>query len=409
MLIKTKQGFSIVELLVVLSIMLFITGGTFKLFVPYVLQTQNLVHSQISEGNFRNLISSLNTQACTQTFFGKKIGQSVDQIRDETGIPLFDRIADENFQRNLKIIKIKTAPKKSLCSSIMANSAGDCPPGCLIPASFPGSCSGTDSNSTKGYAKLEVYFSRANSLYEKEDDSLDCSSTDQSGCYKQNCLLKLNGTSLRSGALGASVGDCSVSCAGALPGGGNKDSIANEVKQLLLKEIVSHEWQKSSTITNRRNQACSYTFNAEIPATYKYINKWYKHAYLIAKKDFKFSKVRDVNNNVLIDLKKLSDQKKYGVSKQAYFFIRCTFGCYFNVSFPNHMPFFPAGIPTGVTMSIPQPSSAWYSLYLKDPGLSNDSIIKSEGLNIIRFNVFISNTSYTHPRKFECRTTAPGY
>ena len=114
-----RKGLSIVELLVVISIMLLITGGTIKLLLPYSMQTQNLIHSQISEGNFRNLMSELrDSTACTKTFSGKNIGQSISQIKDKDGISIFDKSVNDIFQRNLKIINIKTVPKKTLCSSV---------------------------------------------------------------------------------------------------------------------------------------------------------------------------------------------------------------------------------------------------------------------------------------------------
>ncbi|MCZ0932652.1 MAG: hypothetical protein OXJ52_05835 [Oligoflexia bacterium] len=305
---RTKQAFSIVELLVVVGIMLLITGGTIKLLLPYTLQIQNLIHSQMSEGNFRGLISGLDNQACAKTFAGKNIGQSIDQIKDENGVPLFDKTAKDIFQRNLKIVKMKSAPKRSLCSSITASSSGDCPAGCSDPASFPNPCGGASSSSTKGYAELEVYFSRLNSLYEKEDEALACDSSDQSGCYKQSCLLKLAGTPAPSGALGSSVGSCAVSCSGSKES--SAESLSNEMNQLLLKEILAERWHKLS---------CSHTIRQIIPRKGNYPN------FYLEVKNHKFYKIRDENNNVFIDLRNASDQEKYGVSSQAYFSIKCGF------------------------------------------------------------------------------------
>ena len=221
--VSSIRGASLIELLVVVSIMLFITGGTIKLLLPYTMQIQNLVHSQMSEGSLRELLSGLETQSCTETFSGKKIGQSIDQIKDEAGVPLFDRQSSDMFQRNLKVIKMQSSPLKSLCSSITANASGDCPSGCSDPGSFPGVCVGGSSNATKGYAEVEVYFSRPGSLFEKEDEALLCNSSDQRGCYKQSCRLRLSGT--HTGVSGTTIGSCKVmGClAGSGSGGGTGD------------------------------------------------------------------------------------------------------------------------------------------------------------------------------------------
>ena len=214
------KAFSIIELLVVVAIMMLVTGGTIKALLPHALKVQNLIHSQMSEGGLRELLSGLNTQACTQTFSGKNIGDSIDQIKDSNGIPVFDKSSNDIFQRNLKVIKMKSAPLESKCISIHAKASGDCPAGCSDPASFPGNCTGGTSTGMKGYADIEIYFKRPGTSFEQEDDALNCNASDQSGCYKQSCRLKLGGTPTPTGVSGTAISSCEVkNCLGGAGGG----------------------------------------------------------------------------------------------------------------------------------------------------------------------------------------------
>ena len=216
------KAFSIIELLVVVAIMMLVTGGTIKALLPHALKVQNLIHSQMSEGGLRELLSGLNTQACTQTFSGKNIGDSIDQIKDSNGIPIFDKSSNDIFQRNLKVIKMKSSAIKKACNIIIANAGGDCPAGCSDPASFPGNCAGGTSTATKGYADIEIYFKRPGTSFEQEDDALNCNSSDQRGCYKQSCILKLGGTPTPTGVSGTAISSCEVkNCLGGAGGGGS--------------------------------------------------------------------------------------------------------------------------------------------------------------------------------------------
>ena len=216
------KAFSIIELLVVVAIMMLVTGGTIKALLPHALKVQNLIHSQMSEGGLRELLSGLNTQACTQTFSGKNIGDSIDQIKDSNGIPIFDKSSNDIFQRNLKVIKMKSSAIKKDCNDIVANAGGDCPAGCSDPASFPGNCAGGTSTGMKGYAEIEIYFKRPGTSFEQEDDALNCNASDQRGCYKQNCLLKLGGTPTPTGVSGTAISSCEVkNCLGGAGGGGS--------------------------------------------------------------------------------------------------------------------------------------------------------------------------------------------
>ena len=363
-----KKGFSIIELLVVVSITLLITGGTIKLLLPYTLETQNLIHSQMSEGNFRRVISRLSdNNACTNTFSGKTIGQSVNQIKDENGIPLFDRLADDIFERNLKIVKMKTAPKKTLCSSIKVASAGNCPAGCSNPVSFPGACRGTNSNATKGYAELQVYFSRPNSLFEKEDEALNCSSSDQRGCYKQNCLLKLSGTPSPTGASGSSVGSCNAICSEAGTGGGtpNTSSATDEMKLFFFTEMLGRNWVHFCMPSIGHNFPYLGPRNGRL-------------SFSLTTRDYTLYKIKDKNNNV-INFKDPKDQERYGFSNKAYLLIKCN-NCSSTVQFPIGFAYFVS-------------KKLKHHLYLVDPELEPD--------NLLRYTLFPSVSSSIGIKIFE--------
>ena len=218
--IWNTKGVSIIEVLITVAIMLIVATGSIQ-FIPYMIQSQNTTHSIISEGSFREILGDMNRQACTETFAGLNIGDPFTTLKSDTGVILFDQSANDIFQRNFKIVKMESLPMTNLCINIKARVAGDCTSvGCTAPSGLPSPpspplttpipCLGTSSSSTQGYAQMQIAFSRHKSLYEKEDSTLACDSTDQSGCYKQTCLLRLIALPLPSGVTGTPVGDCEI-------------------------------------------------------------------------------------------------------------------------------------------------------------------------------------------------------
>ncbi len=203
--IQNQRGVSLVEIIVFSSIFLFFVVGTSRIFIT-TLKTQSLKHSKTSELNLRKLLEVLNQQACTNTFSGKNIGEDIAHIRDENGIPLISTTS--SFKKNFQIMKIDTAPRVIPCNSIQASSAGDCPPGCTYPGS-PGLCSGTHTSHIPGYAELRISFSRPGSLFETKTHTGVCNTSDQSHCYKQNCIMKLTGSPDR-GDTGEAIGACEL-------------------------------------------------------------------------------------------------------------------------------------------------------------------------------------------------------
>ncbi|MYE07177.1 MAG: hypothetical protein F4X95_00235, partial [Oligoflexia bacterium] len=209
-----KKGFSLIEVLLIMTIMaLLITG--FADFIISTLKVQNLTYSQSSEEKLREQLAKVNQEACTNTFSDKKVGDNIDQIKDENDNTLIDLLNSNGlFERNLKVIKISTYPKKDPCNSIIAHNPGDCPPGCTDPASLsssppsPGACGGTNATSIPGYAELELSFSRPGTLFETKKKGGVCNSLDQTDCYKQHCTLKLSDTS--PGITGTDLGNCEV-------------------------------------------------------------------------------------------------------------------------------------------------------------------------------------------------------
>ena len=184
------------EVLLVSGIMLIIITGLASL-MPATMKMNNLIHSQLSESDFRKFVAkSLNGDGCTNTFNGN-IGDSVSIIKDTDDNTIWQMdtnrdgdltdLKDGLFNRNFKIIKIITAP--------------------------------TEPTATPGYANMQVFFTRPGGTFPKKDNNLDCSTTDQSGCYKQVCLLKLSPTQAGDppppGTAGTQMQKCALlSCAG---------------------------------------------------------------------------------------------------------------------------------------------------------------------------------------------------
>ena len=159
---KFKKGTSLIELLVVVSVLLVITGGSMRL-LSNVLEQQNLMHSQMSEGDLRTLVSGLNdTTVCTETFRGKAVGSYPSNellIKSGSGQLVTKLEEGKLFKRNLEIVEMRTVS--------------------------------VDTN----VAELEIYYSRPNSLFKKENPDEDCkagnTAGDQDGCYDFKCKMDI--------------------------------------------------------------------------------------------------------------------------------------------------------------------------------------------------------------------------
>ena len=186
-----SRGFSIVEVLITAGIMAVVLVGLMQSSI-ISLKNQGLIHSRISEGNFREMLNN-NRFHCTNSFASKKIGESITQIQNKDGVAVWDRsVKNGLFQNNFLIADIKTREKEDLAN--------------------PG-------NPTPGYAQMIVSFSRPSSLFERKDQSRACDANDQTGCYQLECLVKLNTESApgvpHTGTDGSTVGVCELeTCAG---------------------------------------------------------------------------------------------------------------------------------------------------------------------------------------------------
>ena len=168
------------------------------------LKNQGLIHSRISEGNFRELLNNQRFN-CTNSFSTATIGSSIDKIKNKSDIVVWDQSVNGGlFQNNFLIADIKTREKE--------DSAGD---------------------PTPGYAEMIVSFSRPSSLFEKKDQSSACNADDQTGCYQLECLVKLD--SSHTGADGVAVGDCELeTCTGGFGGAGSMGCLSMNVGNDIL-------------------------------------------------------------------------------------------------------------------------------------------------------------------------------
>ena len=161
---KFKKGTTLIELLVVVSVLLVITGGSMRL-LSNVLEQQNLMHSQMSEGDLRKLVSGLNnTTVCTETFRGKAVGVYPSNellIKSGSGQLVTKLEEGKLFKRNLEIVEMRTVSM------------------------------GAGTN----LAELEIYYSRPNSLFKYENPDEDCKAGniagDQDGCYDFKCKMDI--------------------------------------------------------------------------------------------------------------------------------------------------------------------------------------------------------------------------
>ncbi len=194
--LRNNKGFSLLEVLLASGIMLIIIIEL-TIFLTSTMKINNLIHSQLSESDFRKFAAkSLNGDGCTNTFTGN-IGDSVSIIKDTDDKTIWQidtnrdgdltDLKDGLFNTGFKIIKIITTP--------------------------------TEPDPTPGYANMQVFFSRPGGTFPTTDKNLECSTTDQTGCYKQVCLMKLLpkvvGNPVPPGTEGTQVQKCILlSCAG---------------------------------------------------------------------------------------------------------------------------------------------------------------------------------------------------
>ena len=233
-------GFSIVEFSVMSVLMGMMMVGTVS-WMTSMQRSSNKVQAEASELNFQTFLSeTMNPAVCSDTFAGKKIGESAAQIKasskycySESGVPSpnthgctadFDRdvpgcdplqdplkacssdtdcgagnhcesrssvfwdinLRDGVYGRNFKVMKVRTAASSSSGGSAFA----------------------------LGRANLEVYFSRPGTGFEKRDEGRPCSrdasagTANQAGCYKLTCPMQLTGSPARGREGSDDVGSC---------------------------------------------------------------------------------------------------------------------------------------------------------------------------------------------------------
>ena len=235
-----KAGFSIVEFSVMSVLMGMMMVGTVS-WMTSMQRSSNKVQAEASELNFQTFLSeTMNPAVCSDTFAGKKIGESAAQIKasskycySESGIPDpnthgcsadFDRdvpgcdplqdplkacssdtdcgtgnhcesrssvfwdinLRDGVYGRNFKVMKVRTAASSSSGGSAFA----------------------------LGRANLEVYFSRPGTGFEKREEGKPCrrdasaGAANQAGCYKLTCPMQLTGSPARGREGSDDVGSC---------------------------------------------------------------------------------------------------------------------------------------------------------------------------------------------------------
>ena len=236
----SQAGFSIVEFSVMSVLMGMMMVGTVS-WMTSMQRSSNKVQAEASELNFQTFLSeTMNPAVCSDTFAGKKIGESAARIKasskycySESGIPSpnthgctasFDRdvpgcdplqdplkacssdtdcgagnhcksrssvfwdinLRDGVYGRNFKVMKVRTAAVSSSGGSAFA----------------------------LGRANLEVYFSRPGTGFEKRDEGKPCrrdasaGTANQEGCYKLTCPMQLTGSPARGREGSDEVGSC---------------------------------------------------------------------------------------------------------------------------------------------------------------------------------------------------------
>ena len=236
----SQGGFSIVEFSVMSVLMGMMMVGTVS-WMTSMQRSSNKVQAEASELNFQTFLSeTMNPAVCSDTFAGKKIGESAAQIKasskycySESGVPSpnthgctadFDRdvpgcdplqdplkacssdtdcgagnhcesrssvfwdinLRDGVYGRNFKVMKVRTAASSSSGGSAFA----------------------------LGRANLEVYFSRPGTGFEKRDEGKPCrrdasaGAANQAGCYKLTCPMQLTGSPARGREGSDDVGSC---------------------------------------------------------------------------------------------------------------------------------------------------------------------------------------------------------
>ena len=171
-----KTGFTIVEVVVMAGIMGLLVVGSSQ-FTALTFKTNNLIHAQQSESDWRYfLTNSITRAACTATFAGKNIGDNITQIKRTGTQVLFDLVSDEGqFQRNFKVVKMEVIPVT----------------GGAIP----------------GRAEWKVYYYRDRAFMERKGMGV-CTASDQSGCYESTCQIGLDASN--DGRTGTTVGTCDL-------------------------------------------------------------------------------------------------------------------------------------------------------------------------------------------------------
>ena len=238
-LLAPKAGFSIVEFSVMSVLMGMMMVGTVS-WMTSMQRSSNKVQAEASELNFQTFLSeTINPAVCSDTFAGKKIGESIAQIKasskycySESGIP------DPNthgctasFDRDVPGCDPLQDPLKACSSDTDCGAGNHCESrssvfwdinsgGGVYGRNFKvmkvrtSAASSSGSAFALGRANLEVFFSRPGTGFEKREEGRPCSwdasagTANQAGCYKLTCPMQLTGSPARGREGSDEVGSC---------------------------------------------------------------------------------------------------------------------------------------------------------------------------------------------------------
>ena len=239
----SQAGFSIVEFSVMSVLMGMMMVGTVS-WMTSMQRSSNKVQAEASELNFQTFLSeTINPAVCSDTFAGKKIGESVARIKasskycySESGVPSPNTHGcTANFDRDIPGCDPLQDPLKACSSDTDCGTGNHCKSrssvfwdinsgGGVYGRNFKvmkvrtaASSSSGGSAFALGRANLEVFFSRPGTGFEKRDEGKPCrrdsapggsGSADQEGCYKLTCPMQLTGSPARGREGSDEVGSC---------------------------------------------------------------------------------------------------------------------------------------------------------------------------------------------------------
>ena len=162
---------AIVLLLIALSAVFM---GVIINYFDFQFKSLTKVKSLQSEAAFRQILRYMDSRDCKETFSNptRSIGDSITQLKDKDGLILFD--INNQGSKDFEVVKIETGP------------------------------------ATPGKATMTFHYKRSGTFLDKQT-TLECSSGDTSGCFSEECELRLSDSHSGSGP----IGDCAIiSCTG---------------------------------------------------------------------------------------------------------------------------------------------------------------------------------------------------